>query len=263
MEHFIWDINPNILEFGFIQLRWYGILFVGSFFLGIMILQNIYEREGRESKDLDNFLLYIIIGTVIGARLMHCVAYEPSFYFSHPLEILKVWKGGLASHGGMLGVIIALYVYTQKYKVPFFWLLARLSIAGALTAAFVRFGNFFNSEILGLPTTVPWGIIFARIDMTPRHPVQLYEAFAYLVLVLILWTVYKKSSATFATRILPAIFFLFMFTVRFLLEYSKTRQAHYSTELAFSTGQLLSIPFILLGMVWIIWAFKTEKSSSS
>lgn len=263
MEYFIWDIDPNIFAFGSLQLRWYGLLFVGSFFLGMMILQWVYKRENKDAKDLDNFLIYIIVGTVIGARLMHCLAYEPNFYLSNPIEILKVWKGGLASHGGMLGVITALYIYTKVYKVPFFWLLARLSIAGALTAAFVRFGNFFNSEILGLPSTQPWAIIFSRIDMTPRHPVQLYEAFAYLVLVVLLLAIYRKVSASFATRILPGVFFTYMFTLRFLLEYTKTRQAHYSTELDFSTGQLLSIPFIILGIVWIIWAFKTHKISKT
>jgi len=262
MEYFIWDINPILLELGPLQLRWYGLLFVGSFFLGMMILQWVYKRENKDAKDLDNFLIYIIIGTVIGARLMHCFAYEPQFYLSNPLEIFKVWKGGLASHGGLIGVVIAVYIYTLRYKIPFFWLLARLSIAGALTAAFVRFGNFFNSEILGLPSTQPWAIIFSRIDMTPRHPVQLYEAFAYLFLVLILLFTYKKVSASFATKILPAIFFIYLFSVRFVLEYTKTKQAHYNTsEWLFSTGQLLSIPFILLGIVWMIWAFKTRNPS--
>ena len=279
MQHFIWDIDPTILHLGPLQLRWYGLLFVGSFFLGLMILQWIYKREGKNPDELDNFLIYVLVGTVIGARLMHCFAYEPEFYLSHPLEIFKVWKGGLASHGGLIGVVVALYAFSKKYSfkytwsdnkrdiqplakqgyssISFWWLLSRVTMPGALTAAFVRFGNLFNSEILGLPSDKPWAIIFARVDMVPRHPVQLYEAFSYLFLLLILVTLYRKVSSNFATKILPGIFFTYMFTARFLLEYTKTRQADYTTSLPFTTGQMLSVPFILLGLIWLLWAFKS------
>jgi len=262
MDHFIWNVNPNIFEFGPVQLRWYGLLFVGSFFLGLMLLQWVYKREGKDLSVLDNLLIYIMVGAVIGARLMHCFAYEPDFYLSHPLEILKVWKGGLASHGGLLGVLIALYVFSKKYKESYLWLISRVAMPGALTAAFVRFGNLFNSEILGLPTDKPWAIIFPRIDMIPRHPVQLYEAFAYLFLLFILVTVYKKTAPAFATKILPGIFLTYMFIVRFLLEYTKTRQADYITSLPFTTGQMLSVPFIIIGILWIIWAFKKRSVSN-
>jgi len=262
MEHFVWNVNPNIFEFGSIQLRWYGLLFVGSFFLGLMLLQWVYKREGRDPAVLDNLLIYIMVGAVIGARLMHCFAYEPEFYLSHPLEILKVWKGGLASHGGLLGVLIALYVFSKKYNESYMWLISRVAIPGALTAACVRFGNLFNSEILGLPTEKPWAIIFPRVDMIPRHPVQLYEAFAYLFLLFILVTVYKKIAPSFATKILPGIFLTYMFIVRFLLEYTKTRQADYTTSLPFTTGQMLSVPFILIGIIWIIWAIKNKEKAT-
>jgi prolipoprotein diacylglyceryl transferase len=263
MEHFIWNVNPNIFEFGSIQLRWYGLLFVGSFFLGLMILQWVYKREKRDPAILDNLLIYIMLGAVVGARLMHCFAYEPDFYLSHPLEILKVWKGGLASHGGLLGVLAALYIFSRKYNESYLWLLSRVALPGALTAAFVRFGNLFNSEILGLPTDKPWAIIFSRVDMIPRHPVQLYEAFAYLTLLLILITIYKKVSPIFATKILPGIFLTYMFVVRFLLEYTKTRQADYTTSLPFTTGQMLSVPFIIIGILWIVWAIKSRGVDSS
>ena len=257
MQHIIWNIDPTLLHLGPLQLRWYGLLFVGSFFLGLMILQWMFKKEGKNPDILDNFLIYVLIGTVIGARLMHCFAYEPEFYLSHPLEIFKVWKGGLASHGGLLGVLIAMYLFSKRYKLSYLWLISRVTIPGALTAAFVRFGNFFNSEILGLPTDKPWGIIFERIDMIPRHPVQLYEASAYLILVLILLSLYKSISSSFFTKLAPGIFFTFMFTLRFLLEYTKTRQADYTTSLPFTTGQMLSIPFIILGLVWMLWAFKS------
>ena len=261
MQHFIWDVDPNIFEIGSLQLRWYGLLFVGSFFLGLMILGWIFKREGRDESMLDNLLIYIMIGTVIGARLMHCFAYEPEFYLSHPLEILKVWKGGLASHGGMIGVLIALYIFAKRYNESYLWLVGRITIPGALTAAFVRFGNLFNSEILGLPCDKPWAIIFPRVDLIARHPVQLYEAFAYLIAVAILLLTYIKVKPNFATKILPAIFLTFMFSARFLLEYTKTRQADYETSLPFSTGQMLSMPFIALGILWMIWAFLSTKNS--
>jgi len=262
MEHFIWNVDPNILTLGPIRLRWYGLLFVGSFFLGLMILKSIYKREKRNPDILDNLLIYVLLGAVLGARLMHCFAYEPEFYLTHPLEILKVWKGGLASHGGLLGVLIALYLFTKRYHESYFWLLARLTIPGALSAAFVRLGNLFNSEILGLPSEKPWAIIFQRVDMIPRHPVQIYEAMAYLALIPILVTIYRKSSAAFSTKLLPGVFLSYVFIMRFLLEYTKTRQASYTTSLPFTTGQMLSIPFILVGIVWIVWALQSTSKDS-
>jgi len=255
----IWDIDPTILHLGVLQLRWYGVLFVGSFFIGLMVLNWIFKREGKDTKVLDNFLIYVMIGAVVGARLMHCFAYEPQYFLAHPLEILKVYKGGLASHGGMLGVILALYIFAKKYNLSFMWLLSRVTIPGAITAAFVRFGNFFNSEILGLPSDKPWAIVFARVDMIPRHPVQLYEAFSYLLLVAILLYIYKKVSPIFATKILPAVFLTYMFSVRFLLEYTKTRQADYQWDLPLTTGQALSLPFILIGVVWMVIALRSAK----
>ncbi len=262
MEHFIWNVNPTLLELGPLQLRWYGLLFVGSFFLGLMILTWIYKREGKDTEGLDNILIYILIGTVIGARLVHCFAYAPEYYLANPLEILKVWEGGLASHGGGAGTIIALYIFAKKYNQSFWWLLSRVMIPTALVGTFIRLGNLFNSEILGFPTDKPWAIVFERIDMLPRHPVQIYEALAYLTLFFILLIIYRTVSTSFATKIIPGIFFTYMFTARFLLEYTKIPQADYSTNLAFNTGQLLSIPVIILGILWIIWAFtKTDISS--
>jgi len=259
MEHLIWNVNPNILELGSIQLRWYGLLFVGSFFLGLMILNWIYKREKKDPAVLDNLLIYIMVGAVVGSRLVHCFFYEPDYYLSHPLEILAVWKGGLASHGGLAGVLIALYLFAKRYNESYTWLLSRITIPGALTAAFVRFGNLFNSEILGTPSDLPWAIIFQRVDMIPRHPVQLYEAFAYLALFALLIAIYRKVTPAFATKILPGTFLVILFTARFFIEYAKTRQAAYATDLPFSTGQMLSVPFIIVGIIWMIWAFKTKE----
>jgi phosphatidylglycerol:prolipoprotein diacylglycerol transferase len=263
MEYFIWNVDPVLLHLGPLQLRWYGLLFVGSFLIAAVILTWIYKRENKDPVVVDTMILYLMLGAVIGARLMHCLAYEPGYYLSNPLEILKVWKGGLASHGGLLGAMVALYIFSKLYNESYMWLLSRVAIPGTLTAAFVRFGNLFNSEILGLPTDKPWAIIFERIDMIPRHPVQLYEAFAYLTLLLILVSVYRKVSFGFATKILPGLFLSYMFILRFLLEYTKTRQAHYTTDIDLTTGQLLSLPLILIGLLWILWAVKTKDKAST
>ncbi len=155
MEYFIWNTDPIIFEVGPLQLRWYGLLFVGSFFIGLYISKWIFDREKRNPELLDTLLIYALAGTVIGARLMHCFAYEPGYYLSQPLEIVMVWKGGLASHGGMLGVIIAFWLFAKRNNESFFWLISRMTIPGLLIAASVRFGNFFNSEILGKVTDLP------------------------------------------------------------------------------------------------------------
>jgi len=262
MEHFVWNIDPTLLHLGPLELRWYGLLFVGSFFLGALILNWIYKREGKDPVVIETLLIYLMVGAVIGSRLVHTLFYEPEFYLSHPLEILYVWKGGLASHGGLMGVLIALYIFAKRYNESYMWIVSRVAIPGALTAAFVRFGNLFNSEILGKPSEVPWAIVFERIDLIPRHPVQLYEAFAYLTILLLLITLYRKVTPEFATKILPGTFLFLLFTARFFIEYTKTRQAAYTTDLPFSTGQLLSIPFILIGIVWIIWAFINKNKAS-
>ena len=261
MEHFVWNIDPTLLHLGPLQLRWYGLLFVGSFLLGAMILNWIYKRERKDPAVVENLLIYLMVGAVIGSRLVHCLFYEPDFYLSNPLEILYVWKGGLASHGGLLGVFISMYIFARVHKESYMWIVSRVAIPGALTAAFVRFGNFFNSEILGLPSDASWAIIFERIDLVPRHPVQLYEAFSYLTILLILVMLYRKVTPAFATKILPGVFLVLLFTVRFLLEYTKTRQAAYSTELPFSTGQMLSVPYIIIGILWIIWAISSKNKT--
>ncbi len=261
MEHLVWSIDPNIFEFGGVQLRWYGVLFVGSFFLGLMIFTKIYEIEKKDPVVLDNLLIYVMVGAVIGARLGHCFFYEPEFYLSNPIEILKVWRGGLASHGGLAGILISLYIFSKRYNTDYIWLLARMTMVGTLTAAFVRIGNFFNSEIIGIQTDLPWGIIFSRVDNIPRHPAQLYEALAYLFIFLILVVIYRKVTPAFATKILPPMFLILIFSARFIIEYAKTKQSAYNLDIPLSTGQMLSIPYILFGIVWIIWIFTNSQKN--
>jgi prolipoprotein diacylglyceryltransferase len=162
----------------------------------------------------------------------------------------------------MLGMIVVLYGYARAHHLSYGWLLSRLTIPGMIVAAFVRFGNFFNSEILGLPTDVSWAVVFARVDMLPRHPVQLYEAFSYLAIFAILLIIYLRTQPDFSARILPGVFALLLFGVRFGLEYFKTRQADYTTSLPFTTGQMLSLPLIVVGIIWIVWAIAGRKQAT-
>jgi len=172
-----WNADPVLLHLGPIEIRWYGALFAAALLVGFWIMGRIYRREGQDERELDPLSLYAVLGVVIGARLGHVLFYDPGFYFTHPLEILKVWKGGLASHGAGIGLFIALYLFTRRYPThSYLWLLDRLTLPAALGGAFIRLGNFFNSEILGKPTGADWGIIFERVDSIPRNPVQLYES---------------------------------------------------------------------------------------
>jgi len=259
MEYFRWNADPILLHLGPLQLYWYGLLFVGSFVIGSKILEWMYRKENREVEQLDSLFMYIIIGAAVGARLVHCFFYDPSYYLANPLKILAVWEGGLASHGGVMGVLLATWLFSRKYKESFFWLLSRLAVPAALSGAMIRMGNFMNSEIVGQPTDVPWAIIFERVDNLPRHPSQLYEAVAYLAIFILLLLVYRAIKPSFATKILPALWFLTIFTVRFFLEFVKTKQAAYNVDQLLTTGQWLSLPFIALGLVWLGWAFATKN----
>jgi prolipoprotein diacylglyceryl transferase len=261
-QYLTWNIDPTILSFGPFELRWYGLFFVGSFFIGLLIMQSIFKQEKRDISLLDTLLLYLLIGTIIGARIVHCFAYEPDYYLAHPFEVLQVWQGGLASHGGTLGVIIALWIFAKRYHFNFWWLTSRIAIPTALVSASIRIGNFFNSEILGLPTTQPWAVIFQRVDLLPRHPVQLYEAIAYLLLFAILLWLYKYLNAQRVTKLFTGFLLFYIFTIRFFLEYTKSRQEAYFLDLPLNTGQLLSIPFIIVGLVWVIWGLTHSKNNT-
>ncbi|MDD3739446.1 MAG: prolipoprotein diacylglyceryl transferase, partial [Lentimicrobiaceae bacterium] len=175
-----WNCNPAILTIGNYQLRWYSLMFVLTFVFGYIILLKIYKKEKLSEQLLDKLAIYIFVATIIGARLGHVLFYEPEYYLQNPLEILKVWRGGLASHGAAIAMIIAVWIYYKKTKLGFMWTLDRLVIVVALGGFFIRMGNFFNSEIYGNITSLPWGVVFVRDGQTvPRHPTQIYEALSY------------------------------------------------------------------------------------
>ncbi len=252
MDYFIWNIDPIAISVGFVKIRWYGLMFASAFVSGYLLMTWIYKREGKNIAELDDLLTYIAVGTIVGARLGHCLFYNPAYYFSHPLKFFAIWEGGLASHGGLLGILIALYLYQRKVNESYIWFLDRVSIVSALGASFIRTGNFFNSEIVGNVTTLPWAVIFQRVDLLPRHPVQLYEAISYLCVFILLLMMYLKRDKKSREGVFFATFLVTVFTARFFLEFIKTKQAAYDNILGLSTGQLLSIPFVLAGLVYLV-----------
>ena len=248
-----WHVSPEILRLGPFALRWYGLCFALAFLVGYFIVQWIYQRELKPERDLDRLLFYMLGGTLAGARLGHCLFYEPAYYLSRPLEVLMFWEGGLASHGGLVGIVLALYLYSRpRPEQSFGWLLDRIVIPSALGGCFIRLGNLFNSEILGTPTDVPWAFVFARVDTAPRHPAQLYEALAYAVIFAVLLTVYRKRGTQTPRGLLTGLFLALVFGVRFLIEFVKVRQAAFGEALPLSMGQLLSIPLILIGIGLVV-----------
>jgi prolipoprotein diacylglyceryl transferase len=262
MDHFVWNVSPEIFSIGPVTVRWYGALFATGFICGYYLMRWIYRRENKNVDELENLLLYVAAGTVIGARLGHCLFYDPGFYLSHPWKILAIWEGGLASHGGGLGVLIAVYLYCRKYSVSYLWLMDRIAVNLVLAGSFIRLGNLFNSEILGKPTDVPWAIVFQRIDNIPRHPVQVYESLSYMLIFVIVFLVYKFYADKLKNGFLLGLTMVLIVSARIVLEFFKMPQAHYSTGLDMSVGQLLSIPYLIAGLVFMYLAVRKSKKSA-
>lgn len=244
-----WSVSPEIFSLGPIHVRWYGLLFAMSFIVGYQIFTWIFKIEKRSENDLNDLVWYMILGTVIGARLGHCLFYNPDYYLSHPLEILMVWKGGLASHGAAIGILTAIYLFVKKRpKFTYLWVMDRIVITVALAAFFIRMGNLFNSEIVGKPTDLPWGFVFTSIDNVPRHPAQLYEAIAYLIIFFILFFQYKKQKENIRDGFLFGEFLIGIFGFRFFVEFIKENQSLFENSMSLNMGQILSIPLVILGI---------------
>lgn len=255
-----WGISPEIFRIGSLAPRWYGLLFALGFVVGYFIMQRIFKIEGKTQKALDALSITMIISTIVGARLGHCLFYEPEIYLSDPIKILFIWQGGLASHGAAIGIIFGLWLYVKRQQdITLMWILDRIVIVVALAGCFIRLGNFFNSEILGIEATVPWAVIFSRIDDVPRHPVQIYEALSYLAIFFVLNSLYNKYKSITPKGLLFGLFLILIFGARFTLEYFKTAQASFEADDSLKMGQLLSIPFILLGIYFIIRSKKNPN----
>ncbi len=245
---FLWNADPILIQLGPLAIHWYGVLFAGGFVIGYQLMQRIYKQENKPTEQLDQLLTYIFVGTVIGARLAHTLIYEPEYYLAHPLDILKIWEGGLASHGGGLGVFLAIWWFVRQHKeTTFLWVADRIAIPTALTGCFIRLGNFMNSEILGNPTNGSWGVVFERIDMLPRHPVQLYESICYLLIFVAMMGLYKTQKRH-QSGFLLGFFLTTVFIARFGLEFFKTPQAAYEAGDLITVGQWLSVPFVIAGL---------------
>jgi phosphatidylglycerol:prolipoprotein diacylglycerol transferase len=265
-----WNVDPVIVWItDSFPLKYYGAFFACGLLLGFAIVKNIYKKENQSLQNLDSLLIYVIVGTVLGARLGHCIFYEPSYFLQHPIEILLpiqkiegayqfVGFQGLASHGGTIGVLIAILLYCRKYKVKLLWILDRMAIAVPITAAFIRFGNFMNSEIYGKPTNGSWGVVFERDDLIPRHPTQLYEAFSYLLIFGILYFMFKSEKIKQISGIIFGCFLTLLFLARFIIEFFKENQEAFENNMLINMGQILSIPFILIGLTLIIWKSKAK-----
>ncbi len=258
-----WNLEPEIFWItDSFPIKYYGLLFVTGILIALQIEKRIYVKENIPVEKLDKLFIYVVLGIVLGARLGHCFFYEPSYYFQNPIEILLPIKKiggtykfigfqGLASHGGALGVLIALGLYCRKYKTKFLWLVDRIAIVSPIVGAFIRFGNFMNSEIYGKPTNRNWGVVFQRDDLIPRHPTQLYEAFSYLLISAILMYVYKKKTEKIHNGLIFGLCIALVFSARFIIEFFKENQVGFENQMIINMGQILSLPFIFIGLILV------------
>lgn len=262
-----WNVDPELFRIGSFAVRWYGLLFVSGFVLGYWMFTKFFERENVDKGILDPLLYTLLLGTLVGARLGHCIFYQPDYYFGSWdgfLEIFQVWKGGLASHGGTIVLFFCMMWFARKYgpknNFDFVWILDHLCIAVAFAATFIRLGNLFNSEIYGDVTSLPWGFVFERRgEVEPKHPTQLYEALSYFLLgIFLLWLYVKKLDKVYRGTFI-GIFFIVCFEMRFIIEFIKEPQVEFEETMLLDMGQILSIPFIILGIGFLVYAWKKKQ----
>jgi phosphatidylglycerol---prolipoprotein diacylglyceryl transferase len=359
--YIIWNFNPEILPLGPLSIRWYGLLFASGFVFGYFIMQKFFRKEGISNEVLDRLTIYMAMGTVIGARLGHVLFYQPMDYLSDPLEIIKIWHGGLASHGAAIGILIALYLFTRKEKKPYLWILDRVVIVVALAGCMIRTGNLANSEIYGYETKSTYGFVFSRLETErvqknkmvdkvtytkvtpdkiidgkfvpirmnikfvntqkdtlrianfmntkvrsilmpdsidsetgvvypinqpytfalkndirysaytasiivygiPKHPTQIYEALSYLLIFFLLYGLFSNEKIKQKQGFIFGLFLITLFGVRFALEFIKENQVSFEDKLPLNMGQWLSLPFILAGIVILIFTLKKKPSNSN
>ncbi len=274
-----WNISEEIIKIGSFGIRYYSLCWLLAFVVAYILMLKVFKISGKTQEDLDKLTIYIFLGTFIGARLGHCFFYEWSEYYKyHFLEIFVPFREingsweftgfqGLASHGGAIGILVALYLYSKKTKTDFLWIADRLVLVVPVSGALIRIGNFFNSEIIGKPTEsdLPWAVIFEKanlqpheLNFLPRHPAQLYEALGYIILFVILWALFQKNNNP-KPGLLFGIFLVSLFSIRFFIEFYKENQVDFENTMALNMGQLLSLPFILAGL-YLIFRKKTTTN---
>ena len=261
LNFIVWNADPELLHTSFIYIRWYSLMFAIGFLVGFNIVERMFRHDNAPEKWCPLLLLWVVAGTVIGARLGHVFFYEWDYYSAHPAEIIKTWHGGLASHGGAIGVILAVlgYSWVTTKRSPL-WTFDRLVVAIALVGALIRIGNLMNSEIYGHVTDLPWGFIFVRDGQTlPAHPTQIYEALCYLALFgLLMWMYWRKGMGS-RPGLIFGTFLIGCFLSRFLIEFVKNDQVAREATMTLNLGQLLSIPFVLIGVFFVIRAMKRPR----
>ena len=267
----VWDIDPVLFNLGPLSIRFYSCCWALGIGSALFVLSKVYKREKLNPDLLGSLFIYVVLGVFIGARLGHCLFYDPVYYLTHPAEMLLpiaknaagnyifVGYAGLASHGGVLGIIIAIFIYCKKYRCYVWDILDKLGLVGPLAGAFIRFGNFFNSEIIGTPTDMPWAIVFKQVDNLPRHPSQLYEAFGYLLIFALVCFIYFKRRDKHQYGIIFGITMALVFIARFLIEYTKEVQSDFEEGLLLDMGQILSVPFIIIGLVIVVLKFRPKN----
>ena len=297
LNYITWNVDPVLIHLGSLEIRWYGLLWALGFFVGYFVMRRMYRREKMTDDSMDKLLIYMLVFTVIGARIGHCLFYEPEFYLSHPLKMLAVWEGGLASHGGAIGILIGLWIYVRNYnkspkkkdekqRITYIWILDRIVVAVCLVGALIRVGNVMNHEIYGTPTSLPWGFVFLRgaeqfcgtfdnytacnawdapcppSEWLPCHPTGLYEAFFCLVAMgILLWMYYKRDLGNRQPGLMFGTFLIIIFGSRILIEFLKNVQVDFERDMVFDMGQWLSIPFVLVGIGMIVWSFVRRKKA--
>ena len=277
LSYILWDINPEIFgikpfsvfsfQIGGISIRWYGLLFALGFLVGQRIMAHIFKKEGLKESLLDSLLITMLLSTVIGARFGHFLFYEPQVLLSDPLQVITPPFAGLASHGAAIGILLGLLIFSKSQKMSYLWVVDRIVIVTALSGCFIRLGNLMNSEIVGKVTDVSWGFIFKRLteygvySQLPRHPAQLYEAFACLVLCIVLYKIWDKYKTETPQGLLLGVFLIWVFGLRFIWEFFKENQVGFENELPINMGQILSIPAVLLGIYFIAVAMKNKNKT--
>ena len=277
LDFITWNVDPVLVHLGPLAIRWYGLLWAAGIWFALLIVQRLFKHEKLPDAWLDQLFLYTVVGAILGARLGHCFFYEwqllkepvtilgitfeyGNHYLSHPWELLYIWRGGLASHGGAIGILIAMYFFNRNVsKKGFVWIFDRLVIGVAICGASIRLGNLMNSEIYGSATSLPWGFIFVRSGETqPMHPTQIYEMIYCLITFVIVWWLYWKKEAYKKNGLIFGVFLIGIFGSRFALEFIKNNQEVFESNLSLNMGQILSLPFIIWG-IWLI--FRSLKTS--
>ncbi|MBR1768720.1 MAG: prolipoprotein diacylglyceryl transferase [Prevotella sp.] len=274
LNYIVWNPDLEAFNLGPITVRWYGLMWIIGLALAYLVVKRLYKEQKIKDELFDPLFIYCFFGILIGARLGHCIFYQPGDFLTSWKGLIEMllpihfmadgsWKvvgyAGLASHGGTLGLMIALWLYVRKTNLSIWTVLDNIAIATGITACFIRLGNLMNSEIIGKITDVPWAFIFEKVDAAPRHPGQLYEAIAYALLFFIMWALHKKMPEKISTGWYFGFCLTYIFTFRFLIEYSKEIQEAFEATLPLDMGQILSIPFIIIGVYCMIRAKKVKQ----